>query len=294
MAIQLKANTGQVNLTSGAVIRGIDGGYYIPNVDAEGNLTWVPIKEGMVEAPGANIKGVQGDSGVYIGTTPGETDLVWIDPTDGEVTGIITPDEVQEMINKATIKPDLAGYATEDYVNNIVNNLEIPEEVDLSGYALKTDIPTLEGYALKTDIPTLEDYATKDYVAEEIVKAQLSGGEGEPIDLSAYALKTEIPTKTSQLTNDSGFLTAHQDLSDYALKKDIPSTIGLATEKYVDDAISDIEIPEAPDLSKYALKSEIPTNYITIGDVEAKGYLTEDEVKALISTELGVIENGTY
>ena len=41
--------------------------------------------------------------------------------------------------------------------------------------------------------------------------------------LSQYALKSEvktndafIPTKTSDLTNDSGFLTEHQDLSDYA------------------------------------------------------------------------------
>ena len=33
------------------------------------------------------------------------------------------------------------------------------------------------------------------------------------IDLTPYAKKTEVPTKTSQLTNDSGFLTSHQDIS---------------------------------------------------------------------------------
>ncbi len=32
---------------------------------------------------------------------------------------------------------------------------------------------------------------------------------------ATYAKKSAIPTKTSQLTNDSGFLTEHQDLSDY-------------------------------------------------------------------------------
>lgn len=32
-----------------------------------------------------------------------------------------------------------------------------------------------------------------------------------------------IPTKTSDLTNDSGFLTQHQDLSGYALKSDLVS-----------------------------------------------------------------------
>ena len=33
------------------------------------------------------------------------------------------------------------------------------------------------------------------------------------IDLTSYAKKTEVPVKTSQLTNDSGFLTSHQDIS---------------------------------------------------------------------------------
>ena len=32
-------------------------------------------------------------------------------------------------------------------------------------------------------------------------------------DLSAYALTSSIPTKTSQLTNDSGYLTSHQSLA---------------------------------------------------------------------------------
>lgn len=35
---------------------------------------------------------------------------------------------------------------------------------------------------------------------------------------SSVPLKEDIPIKTSQLTNDSGFLTQHQDLSAYALK----------------------------------------------------------------------------
>lgn len=43
-------------------------------------------------------------------------------------------------------------------------------------------------------------------------------GEGDitistDVDLTDYALKDDIPTTTSQLTNDSGFLTEHQDIS---------------------------------------------------------------------------------
>ena len=35
----------------------------------------------------------------------------------------------------------------------------------------------------------------------------------------------KIPTKVSELENDSGYLTRHQDLSAYAKKSDIPVTV---------------------------------------------------------------------
>lgn len=52
-------------------------------------------------------------------------------------------------------------------------------------------------------------------------------------DLSGYAKSSDVPTKTSQLTNDSGFLTEHQSLDGYVRKgevvKTLPSTIGYGT-----------------------------------------------------------------
>jgi hypothetical protein len=51
----------------------------------------------------------------------------------------------------------------------------------------------------------LSGYATETFVEEKIAEAELNKGE---IDLSDYALKTELPTKTSQLENDSNYLTA--------------------------------------------------------------------------------------
>ena len=44
-------------------------------------------------------------------------------------------------------------------------------------------------------------------------KAEVVAEAAAAVDLTPYAKKTEVPTKTSQLTNDSGFLTSHQDLS---------------------------------------------------------------------------------
>lgn len=53
-----------------------------------------------------------------------------------------------------------------------------------------------------------------DKFAETDGKLQYNGSDiGLAVDLASYAKKTEVPTKTSQLTNDSGFLTSHQDIS---------------------------------------------------------------------------------
>ena len=61
----------------------------------------------------------------------------------------------------------------------------------------------------------------------------------------------DIPSKTSQLQNDSGFLTEHQSLAEYAKKSEIPDVSGFITE--------------------------IPDEYVTETELDAKGYLTEHQ-----------------
>lgn len=77
---------------------------------------------------------------------------------------------------------------------------------------------SLEGYATKEEIPTKTSELDND-----------SGFLTEHQSLTEYAKKSEIPTKTSQLTNDSGFLTQHQSLTDYAKKTDIPTNVSQLT-----------------------------------------------------------------
>lgn len=52
-------------------------------------------------------------------------------------------------------------------------------------------------------------------------------------DLTGYAKASDVPKKTSQLTNDSGFLTEHQSLDGYVRKREVvkkyPDTIGYGT-----------------------------------------------------------------
>ena len=179
---------------------------------------------------------------------------------------------IQDIMNG---KIDISQYATKDELSSAVSS------IDLSAYAKKTDLPSLDGYAKTTDIPSVEGLATKSYVDENIAKVATSGD----IDLSNYvtkdtvytkeqtdALIPSVPSKVSQLENDSnylssipeeyvtetelnakGYLTEHQDLSAYALKTEIPSVDGLATTQYVDNAIANVP---TTDLSNYYTKAE--------------------------------------
>lgn len=81
----------------------------------------------------------------------------------------------------------------DDYYTKSETETKIQEaQPDLSGYALKSEIPEtpdLSGYALKTDIPDTSNFATKDEIPEEQ-------------DLSGYALKSEIPDTSNFITAD--------------------------------------------------------------------------------------------
>lgn len=50
--------------------------------------------------------------------------------------------------------PDLSGYATVDYVDEAVGNVDI-SDVDLSGYAKTTDIPDVSSFQTATQVQQL-------------------------------------------------------------------------------------------------------------------------------------------
>jgi hypothetical protein len=73
--------------------------------------------------------------------------------------------------------------------------------------------------------------------------------------------KTEIPTvptKTSELENDSGFISEVPE--EYAKKTDIPDISNFATEEYVDNAIANIDIPSGGSSggNVYSYKQTLP------------------------------------
>ena len=163
-------------------------------------------------------------------------------------------------------------YVNDDWVQEIVQNVAtaVAEEiknvqVDLSNYYTKTEVDE----KVSNVTVDLTGYATETYVQEQIDAIPEQ-------DLSGYALKTDIPGKVSAFTNDVGYLTSipdeyvteaeleskgylteHQDLSAYALKTEIPSIEGLATEKYVNDAVAAVDVSDQ--LVDYAKSADVYT-----------------------------------
>ena len=142
-------------------------------------------------------------------------------------------------------KPDLALRSDLPDFNQFALKKDLPAPVDLSGYALKSELPSLDGYAKLTDIPSvtglvkeaeLADYAKLSDVPKSMSWSQITG---KPI----LALKSDIP-------NVSGFL-KQADLDGYAKKSDIPKPPDLSGYAKLTD------IPKPPDLTPYAKTSEV-------------------------------------
>ena len=149
MTVKLGGSAGSVSLAQ-KLAKGDDGGYYFPSVDENSNLSWVASEEGMPIPSTVNIKGPKGDKGdigVYIGEAePSDNSiLVWLN-TDADAA---------------------QGLATEEYVDNAIANLDIPEaEVDLSEYYTRTETDeyfatigyvddALEGFYTKEEIDAM-------------------------------------------------------------------------------------------------------------------------------------------
>lgn len=248
------------------------------------------------------------------------------------VSDEVVANAVEKYMDENDIKVDLTGYATEKYVDEAIDAIEHPT-TDLTGYATEQYVQEqIEGIEHPTT--DLTGYATEDYVGKKIAEAQL---EGEEVDLSAFYTKTEtnaeikkavdaIEHPTTDLSDyytksetNTAINNAKPDLSGYALKTEIPSTAGLATEKYVDDAIAAIEIPEGSgdgttiiqSIKEVHVGSDTPTDesvvlwvdpdedvaFATMTEVEAKGYQTAAQVQTAIDTALsaiGIAEEGGF
>lgn len=141
----------------------------------------------------------------------------------------------------------LAGYATESWVENKhyltehqdISNLATKVEVD----AVEAKIPDVSGFAKKSEIPSLDGYATESWVNSQgyltehqdisnlATKAEVEEVEGKIPDVSNFATKDEIPSldgyATESWVEGKGYLTEHQSLDDCIKKSEVKNAYNL-------------------------------------------------------------------
>lgn len=159
------------------------------------------------------------------GAAPQTYDIGWLMnliSASGNGTATLTAEQFNEVKAASDAHKTFMGYG-EVYFSDISNdgsNTYILLDRLSSGYVITLVVSSLNG----------------------TYRASLTGNQiVTQNDLSGFAKASDVPTKTSQLTNDSGFLTEHQSLDGYVRKREvvktIPSTIGYGTS-YVADTPS--------------------------------------------------------
>ena len=179
--------------------------------------------------PVTSVNGQTGDVTIEVGgnvdSVNGKTGAVVLNAADvGALPNTtVIPDKTSQLDNDS-------GYITNSALTDYAKKTEIPtktsELTNDSGYITANDVPvkSVDGAtgnvvtnAVKTTTQTLTE--TQKQQARTNIGAGTSSFDG---DYNSLTNKPTIPTKTSQLTNDSGFIT-DAALAGYAKTTDIPT-----------------------------------------------------------------------
>lgn len=197
-----------------------------------------------------------------VNSVNGKTGDVIVEVPEVDLTDYYTKDETNELIDKVSAGDiDLTNYftkeETESLIDDAIDSIVIPE-TDLSNYYTKSEV---DKKIDDIEIPNvdLSDYYTKDEVyTKEETNALIDGISGGDTDLTNYytknqtdgliddlvsdinekhytktevdtaisTVKTTIPTKTSDILNDSNFITNNTtELSNYYNKTEVNDLI---------------------------------------------------------------------
>lgn len=199
-------------------------------------------------------KGDIGENEIYLITDP------IIDAANDKIINVADPTDETDAANKRyvdqqalSVLQDALENGSNIYINGIKSELSVqnltedeyhaltPEERAISNmlYVVEYEDDNMYGERIRNvaDPVDNQDAATKKYV-----DSQMSN--------------VKVPTKTSQLYNDSGFLTKHQSLSNYYTKDEVDEIAG---DYYTKDEVVEI----SGNLSqKSVVKLSVPENGI--------------------------------
>ena len=230
-----------------AAITGADLGDFVKHEDLENYATKSFVEEKIAEIPGVDI----------------------------DLSDYYTKAEVENLI------PDISNFATKDEIPSVPT--KISELENDAGYL--TQHQDLSEYAKKSEI---DELATAESVEALANTLENTNNQLDRVTRATEALQEavgtlEIPTKVSELENDAGYLTEHQDLSEYAKKSELPSVEGLASEDFVRSEIAKAEL-NGGEVTEEELDNLL-ANYYNKTEIDNKisDYYTKEEVNEFIS-----------
>lgn len=147
-------------------------------------------------------------------------------------------------------------------------------DIDLSGYAKKSDIPA---------VPDLAPYATSDMVAENYeTKSEASQAlEMKADTASVPVIQLDTEKRTLTVNGQSVSIPGSVDLSGYAKTDQVPQVVYDAGAKTLTVDGVKVDIPASVDLSNYYTKDEVDSKLATAaagGKIDLTGYVKETEL----------------
>ena len=248
-----------------------------------------------------------------------------------DISPLATKQELEDGLATKQTKGDYASKsevnskAEKSYVDTELNKKADKTEIpDISNLATKDEIPA--PYTLPTASTTTLGGVKVDGTTITINNGVISssGGSGEAgttnyndllnkpqingVELSGnktldnlgiqakgdYALKSSIPTKTSQLTNDSNFLTEHQDISNLATKSELNNKVDKVSGKQLstNDFTTDLKNKlDSVDVNAKVYSVNGKTGAVTIDVPDTSDFATKDDLNSLVQAPTSTYSN---
>lgn len=161
------------------------------------------------------------------GAAPQIYDIGWLMnliSASGNNIATLTAEQFNEIKAAADSNKTFMGYG-EVYSSDISNdgsNIYILLGRLSGGYVITLVVTSLNG---TYQAASRAEKIIMQYDLIEYAKTSDLTGYAKVSDLTGFAKASDVPTKTSQLTNDSGFLTEHQSLDGYVRKREVVKTL---------------------------------------------------------------------
>ncbi len=189
----------------------------------------------------------------------------------------------QSVVEDKVAKIDLTPYATSDTISGLNTKIE-NNTIAISQASTKITSLDSQISTCSKKVDTIESAVdskldqTVYYSDKKEIESKISTNTSDISTLNTTVdnLKASIPTKTSQLTNDSGYLTEHQSLDGYAKTSDVNA----ALSKKADTTAIPTKVSQLENDSNYVKQND----GITIADSNEIEMESKDGVDIIFST----------